>query len=50
MTSPVVLCSMGRTLDRAGGGELLDPGARLVLVTVMDEPDPTMTGTGLRVA
>jgi nucleotide-binding universal stress UspA family protein len=50
MTSPVVLCTDGSDLSiaaLAAGLEVLDPGAPLVLVTVMDEPDPTMmTGTG----
>jgi len=50
MTSPVVLCTDGSDLSiaaLAAGRALLDPDARLVIVTVMDEPDPTlMTGTG----
>ena len=50
MTSPVVLCTDGSDLSiaaLAAGLEVLDPGARVVVVTVMDEPDPTMmTGTG----
>jgi len=50
MAAPILLCTDGSPLAidaLATGLELLGPGRELVLVTVVDEPDPTLvTGTG----
>ena len=50
MSSPVLLCTDGSdqaTKAVAAGLALLAPGSTVVIVTVLDEPDPTLlTGTG----
>lgn len=51
VASPVLLCTDGSELSieaLRAGLDLLRPGEELVLVTVVDQPDPTLvTGTGI---